>query len=139
MEERKEIIHQFEENFHLLIKKFKKDIGEIFGKEMTIHEFLFLKQLSDGKPQTGSALSKKMKVSASYITSLVDILIKKGYINRNRSFKDRRIVELTITESGAEVLNKIDNKKIEYMSRKLAVISDLELEILNLLLNKIKR
>lgn len=132
------MIHQFEENFRFLLKKFQKDLGELFGKEITFHEFLFLKHLSDGEPQMVSALSKKMKVTASYATTVVDKLLNKGYINRERSSKDRRIVELTITEKGTALIKKMDDKQTEYMSQQLEVISDSELETLNLLLNKIK-
>ncbi|MFC7392144.1 MarR family winged helix-turn-helix transcriptional regulator [Scopulibacillus cellulosilyticus] len=137
MDERREMIHQFEDNIRFLIKNFQRDLGEIFKNEITFHEFLFLKHLGDGKPQMVSSLSKKMKVTASYATAVVDKLLQKGYINRERSSKDRRIVELTITEQGIELIKKMDEKKTDYMSEQLESISDSELEILNLLLNKI--
>lgn len=47
------------------------------------------------------------------ITSLVDNLVKKGYVTRERSEKDRRVVFLNLTPTGKELIETVQPRTID--------------------------
>ncbi len=51
-----------------------------------------------------SKLSKKVSLSPSMITSIVDQLEKKEMVARQRSSSDRRIIQIELTDSGRQVV-----------------------------------
>lgn len=88
--------------------------------------------------------NKKMKVQivkdrmierAPNATRLMDKLSDKNLIVRERCEKDRRVVYVTITKQGLELLSTIDDNKNLAL---LGNISDDEAEILSHLLDKIR-
>ncbi len=68
--------------------------------------------------------SKVMSTEISYllglekhsITSLVDSLCKKGYVTRERSEKDRRVVFLVLTQVGKDLIEMVQPKTIDNIS-----------------------
>lgn len=52
-------------------------------------------------------LSERMGIAKPNITPLVDALCDKGYVERIRSLTDRRIVNVHLTASGADLLSEI--------------------------------
>ena len=48
-----------------------------------------------------SELAGAMRCDASYITSIVDRLEERGYVERRPAAHDRRVKELAVTEAGA--------------------------------------
>jgi DNA-binding MarR family transcriptional regulator len=51
-------------------------------------------------------LSEKLYLHVSTMTGIVDRLVKKGYVQRERSKEDRRVVRLSITATGRRVIKK---------------------------------
>jgi len=80
-----------------------KDLGLTGPQGMLLH------MLMKNGPLKISALSKQMGLSNSTVSGIVDRLEGKGHVKRNRSEKDRRIVNVSITEV---VKEKIDSHKI---------------------------
>lgn len=70
-------------------------------------------------------------------TRLMDKLIDKGLIDRIRCEKDRRIVYVTITEQGLNVLSEID---AEFKTQSIIpkTLNDQEAKLLNDLLDKLR-
>lgn len=56
-----------------------------------------------------SALGSRLYISKPYMTSLVDALIKEGYVVRQPDQSDRRVINISITESGLKHLHKAHN------------------------------
>ena len=52
-------------------------------------------------------LGKMMYISKPYMTVLVDILIKDGYVERHPDPNDRRVINVKITDAGRNKLNDI--------------------------------
>ncbi len=59
-----------------------------------------------GEPVNMSAIAKKMSVTVGSITTAVDALVKKGYMTRERSDEDRRMVYIRLTPKGARAYEK---------------------------------
>ena len=70
------------------------------------------------------------------ITALADELTKKGLISRERSERDRRVVELQATEEGRALFETLEDMKIEYLMDVFHDFSDDELILLSRLLDR---
>ncbi len=66
-----------------------------------------------------SRVSKKVSLSPSMITSIVDQLEKKELVIRNRRSKDRRIILIELTEKGKEVVKTAPPSFQEQLVRSL--------------------
>lgn len=58
-------------------------------------------------PLTLSALSRKVQLDPSTLSTAVDALVRKGYLMRGQDPRDRRRIPLSLTESGSELLRAI--------------------------------
>ncbi|WP_196220085.1 MarR family winged helix-turn-helix transcriptional regulator [Terrilactibacillus tamarindi] len=136
MDRRQKLIRDLELNVSTIIRRFKKEMSDLFDNNITNHEFLFLHAVSKHQPQMISALAKELDVATSFVTVVTDKLIHKGYIHRERSQKDRRIVELTLTDEGNKLCKQMEKIKNEFMLKNFEKFTVEELEILNLLILK---
>ena len=140
MDDRKALIQKVEQSFRFTFRRVQRDINELFkDNDMTSHEFIFLKRLSLEEPIKISDLSKDMNVTASYATAVSERLLKHGYLNRNRSTVDRRIVELTSTPTGKTLVEELERRKAAYLQKLFTHLSLEELEALVHLFDKMKR
>ncbi|TCP19747.1 MarR family transcriptional regulator [Scopulibacillus darangshiensis] len=138
MEDRKVLLTKLEKNLLLVIRKLRRELNDVFGETITRQEFTFLKMLYQKEPQMVSSLAKELEVTASYATAVTDKLLQKGYVNRQRSAKDRRIVELSITDEGTELMNDMIKKKDAYMIESFGKLSDDEIKMMTMLIKKLR-
>ncbi|MCR4443307.1 MAG: MarR family transcriptional regulator [Peptococcaceae bacterium] len=62
-----------------------------------------------------SQIAGHVNIPMSTATGIVDRLVKKGFLVRERSDSDRRIVVIRLTGKGKELINTIKQKGNEYM------------------------
>ncbi len=70
-------------------------------------ESSILISINPGDRITCNALSERMELSPSRVSRLVDKLLSKGYLLRKISERDRRAIEISLSEAGAECRKKI--------------------------------
>lgn len=92
-----------------------------------------------GKPASLSCVSDKMIHKMSNTTRLVDKLMEKGLVDRIICPENRRKVEITITEEGLKLLQKIDGILEETEAQLMSDLNKDELEQLQQLLTRIKK
>ncbi len=106
--------------------------------DISIQQFNVLRILrgQHAKPANLSTLNERMVTKMSNTTRLVDKLLLKGYVDRITCKSNRRKVEISITEKGANVLKEMDVavKRAEKSIVKNITVE--ELNELNYLLNK---
>ncbi|WP_245602222.1 MarR family winged helix-turn-helix transcriptional regulator [Peribacillus kribbensis] len=125
-------------NFHRqFYRTIRSDLQQIYGSAINGNEFGVLRILHNEGPQKASAISQELKVSASHITNVTDILVKKGYITRRRTENDRRVVEITLTDEGEELYVKLAEKRAEYFNTQFSILSEEELSLFNELYKKL--
>ncbi len=83
-----------------------------------------------------SAIGQRMVNRDPDVTRRVDRLLKQGLVERSRSPQDRRVVLISITASGREVLARMDEKVSGLHKQVLGHLSRAELSELNRLLVK---
>lgn len=130
-------IHAIESSFAIFIRRYRRKINELQGDTLTGHEFLFLKFLYKHHQGTASKIAKTFEVSPSYATTVIDKLIRSGYVMRRRSESDRRIVRLSVTDQGAALYQKLNAVRKEYVRQIFCELSDEELNQLVQLITRL--
>lgn len=72
-------------------------------RDVSMTETHVLEAVRKCDPPTMGNVAAKLQITPSTLTSSVNKLITKGYVNRHRSEVDRRIVTLSLTEKGESV------------------------------------
>ncbi|WP_396633719.1 MarR family winged helix-turn-helix transcriptional regulator [Maribacter sp. R86514] len=123
----------------LVANKIDEEIASVLKPfDVSIQQFNVLRILrgQNGKPANLSTINERMVTKMSNTTRLVDKLILKGLVNRTICLKNRRKVEIVITEGGLHMLSNIDGILFEAEKKMLKNFDDTELQELNELLNK---
>ncbi len=112
----------------------------IFDKEgLTMQQFNILRILRGSeKPLSTLQIRERMLDKMSDTSRIVDRLILKGLTKKVTCKADKRLVDVTITDKGREVLQKIDLQEDE-MTAIMEPLSEAEAQTLNTLLDKIRR
>ena len=69
-------------------------------KDITNNDMHIIEAIGISEPRNMSAIAKTLLVTVGTLTIAVNNLVKKGYVNRTRSEKDRRVVLISLTEKG---------------------------------------
>src|SRR5690349_1409071 len=113
---------------------------EVFASEdITPQQFNILRILRGSHPQPLSTLQirERMIDKMSDTSRIVDRLITKGLVKKGLCKKDRRLVDITISEKGRKLLEKFDEREHE-LDGILGNLSKKEAVILSDLLDKIR-
>lgn len=78
-------------------------------------QYWLLRLLKDNGTCTPTDVAQTMGVTSGAVTSLADRLYKQDLINRERSKKDRRVVELSLTTKGEEVIVNINRERLSQL------------------------
>ena len=97
-----------EQTLNRLLVEFFKYIMEIEEKklitdefrEITYNDMHIIEAIGMEKPRNMSAIAKLMSVTTGTLTRAVDALEKKGYVQRQRSSQDKRVVHIVLTQRG---------------------------------------
>ncbi|MGF6720924.1 DNA-binding MarR family transcriptional regulator [Paraburkholderia sp. GAS41] len=68
--------------------------------QLTVVQWTALKLIRDGTGTTAGELARSMGIATGATTRLIDSLEQIGYVKRDLSSPDRRVVRLVITKSG---------------------------------------
>ncbi|HHF7348461.1 TPA: MarR family winged helix-turn-helix transcriptional regulator [Legionella feeleii] len=69
---------------------------------LTVPQIICLYEIYETGIMTLSVLSKRVYLSTSTLVGVIDRLEEKGFVNRTRDSKDRRIIFIDITNKGKE-------------------------------------
>jgi DNA-binding MarR family transcriptional regulator len=107
-------------------------------EDITSQQFNILRILRGaGKPLSTLQIRQRMLDKMSDTSRIVDRLIKKGLVKKVVCKSDRRLVDVSISEQGLELLEKLDLSSDE-MDSVLSKLSIEEATMLNTLLDKIR-
>ena len=69
-------------------------------KDVSVNDMHVIEAVGTGSPRNMSAVAKSLSVTVGTLTIAMNNLVKKGYVNRVRSEKDRRVVLVSLSEKG---------------------------------------
>jgi len=73
-------------------------VGEF--SDLSITEMHIIDNIGIGKERNMSNTAKDLRITSGTLTTAIDNLIKKGYVERRRSSDDRRVVKIKLTNKG---------------------------------------
>lgn len=111
----------------------------IAPEEITPQQFNILRILRGSHPQPLSTLQirERMLDKMSDTSRIVDRLVVKGLVKKGTCKMDRRLVDITITEKGRRLLEKLDARQDE-MDNIIGNLTKKEAAVLSELLDKIR-
>lgn len=71
-------------------------------KNITNNDMHIIEAIGDKAAKNMSSIAKTLKVTVGTLTIAINNLVKKGYVNRIRSEKDKRVVLISLSELGKE-------------------------------------
>ncbi len=89
------------------IQDYSQEVSRSFG--VTGPQLWALTTIAGHEALPLGELSKKMYLHPSTVTGVVDRLEAKGYVSRDRSARDRRVVTVCLTPKGKELVGRAPN------------------------------
>lgn len=93
---------------------------------LTVPQIICLYEIYEKGVITLSVLSKKVYLSMSTLVGVIDRLEEKGFVNRTRDSKDRRIIFIDITEKGKEFVSSSPYLLHNRLNENLQVLTENE-------------
>lgn len=111
---------------------------EVFAPhDISFVQWIAMLKLSEGQALTASDLCRAMRHDNGALTRILDQLEARGFVARNRSQQDRRVVELELTAAGQHKLDELLPEFIAQLNIVLGDFSKSEFAELVRLLNKL--
>ncbi|MBY6140471.1 MarR family transcriptional regulator [Leisingera daeponensis] len=105
---------------------------DLFGRELaqsvelTAAQFRVLQIIAGREHCTAKEISQQMRISQATVTSLVDKLVRKGMVLREKSLADRRQTDILVTEKGSQAIADAPDPLQQRFVRKFAAMEDWE-------------
>ena len=71
-------------------------------KDISVNDMHIIEAIGEREPKNMSSVAKIMSVTVGTLTIAINSLVKKGYVHRERSEEDRRVVLISLTEKGKQ-------------------------------------
>jgi DNA-binding MarR family transcriptional regulator len=124
--------------FHLIRKKFLRIEHEGALKDISRHHMDIMGMLYQSGILPVSEIGRRLLISRSQMTHLIDKLIRLGMVERLPDKADRRIINIKLTGGGKIALRETRGRIRENIRRKLSCLKDDELEALSISLRKLR-
>ena len=86
---------------------FSQVLSDLNKAKLSVAQYNLISLLADEGVCTMTRAARCLYVTTSAVTAMTDRLTKKKMVKRKRSRRDRRIVEIAITDKGREMVAKI--------------------------------
>lgn len=99
-------------------------------KDITNNDMHIIEAIGMQEPKSMSVVAACQKVTVGTLTIAINNLVKKGYVNRQRGAKDRRVVLISLTKKGeaAYLHHEAFHKKV---TKQLTdILEEQEIEVL---------
>lgn len=104
---------------------------------LNVTEFSVLELLFHKGAQSIQVIKEKILIASSSTTYVIDQLVKKGYVERIPSDRDRRVIHVVLTAEGEKLIQTIFPTHAQVLTNAFERLSDEELQQLQKLLRKI--
>ena len=105
-------------------------------QELSFSQWTTLVALHSGIATAGD-LAHNICHDAGSLTRLIDEMVKRGLVTRSRSESDRRVVTLGLTDHGAELVERLAPRMMNFWNGRLAGFSHAEVDMLINLLTRL--
>lgn len=95
-----EIVERYERATYMINRRLSSKVREVLPSDITPEQLFILRYLKRNSDVSSSELSDLLCVGKSTISSIINRMVNKGYVERIPSQEDRRVVYLSLTEEG---------------------------------------
>jgi len=127
---------QLEQSFAQLKRRMDSEWSKGNFLGLNVMQARILVLLNEDGPQKASVLAEQLYVTPGAVTGIADKLLEMKLIDRDRAEDDRRVVMLTITEPGRELVQKIKVKRAALSSMMFSGLEAEEIQELTRLIEK---
>ena len=108
-------------------------------KDLTNNDMHVIEAIGLGEGRNMSSIAKKLKITVGSLTTSMNSLVNKKYVERHRSGEDRRVVFVKLTEKGVKayhhhedyhnqmtqaILDKLDEKELPVLVKTLDALTE---------------
>ena len=98
---------------HWIMDQVSLELKE-FGITEPQYNVLRILRVKKGNPVTVQKIQSRMVQRSSNVTRLIDKLLDKNLVSRKECPENRRKMDITITQSGLDLLEKLDEKVVSF-------------------------
>jgi len=91
-------------------RKFDQLIRQEIGDVLTTEQHFTMRHINNVHVCTSTELAVVFGVKKSAITPIINRLVEKGWVERTRDEKDRRVIYLTLTIDGKVIFGEMEKK-----------------------------
>lgn len=99
-------------------------------KDISNNDMHIIEAIGIEEPRNMSTVAKTLKVTVGTLTIAINSLVKKGYVERERSEEDRRVVLISLTDKGRKAFFHHKKFHEEMIEATLSGISREETKVL---------
>ena len=108
-------------------------------KDLTNNDMHVIEAIGLGEGRNMSSIARQLNITVGSLTTAMNSLVNKKYVERHRSEEDRRVVFVKLTSKGIKayhhhedyhrqmtqaILNKLDEKELPVLMKTLDALSD---------------
>lgn len=108
-------------------------------KDLSVTEIHTIEAIGMYEQKTMSEVANKLNITVGTLTTAINNLVKKGYVERSKSQKDRRIVYIELTKRGKLAYRIHDKFHSDMIKETISGLTDKEQEILVTSLDKLNK
>ncbi|EEI20008.1 hypothetical protein G8J22_00854 [Lentilactobacillus hilgardii] len=114
-----------------LIREFNRDYTEllgllnrqVFNTSLSWQEGRILLEIKINHLINPNEIATHLKIDKSYTSRIINRLVKQGFLEKVRSLKDSRSVQLKLTASGQQMTKNLDDRSNEQVAQLLSKLS----------------
>jgi DNA-binding MarR family transcriptional regulator len=131
---RNERLDELTERFEVAVMRVGREIGHrsvaAMGTDLTGPQYHIMRCLARGSAPKGGDIAGMLRIQPSAVTAMVDRLVSRGYVERERDRQDRRVVHIRATSAGLEALGLVEGAVRDYVRGMLAKLDEDEVDSL---------
>lgn len=116
--------------FHEIWELEEKAIITEEFKDLTNNDMHVIEAVGLGEGNNMSAIAKKLNITVGSLTTAMNSLVNKGYVERRRSEKDRRVVFVRLTQKGIQAFRHHEDYHRQMTEAIVNKLSEDELPVL---------
>ena len=110
-----------------LMREFMSRQEGIFTKgNLTVPDIIVMDALLEKGPCTMGLLAGILNLTTSAATVIVDRMIRKGLVKRERSKEDRRVVRVTLVKKGEDIIKDLNTERRHMANELFSVLNEKE-------------
>ena len=125
--------------FRTLVEKhnrLEKEIRHRHHSRLTLADIRALLRIGHSRRERMSNLAQHLHLTVGTLTTTIDRLVGKGYVQRHRLDEDRRVVEVSLSHQGKEAFTEIENSRLALAERFFGDLDDEEILLLKKIFDK---